>query len=178
MSPDGALVVIPPGSAFGDGSHATTRMSLEMLEQEISGGERVLDLGTGSGILAIAAAKLGARKVIATDIDRDACEVARENIRLNHVEGRVLVFHGSVEAIHQNYRFDVAVANFYNADQIKAALPEMARRVKVQGRVVCAGIWVRRAEEMIRLLTREKFRVRNLLTQDAFVTISAVKERE
>lgn len=175
MSPKDILVAIRPGSAFGDGSHSTTQMLLAILEREIRGGERVLDLGTGSGILAIAAAKLGARKVIAADIDRHACEVARENVHSNQLDGKVVIVHGSVEALHPHRRFDLIVANLYNAGQLKEVLPELIRRVEGHGKMLCSGIWRRRGDEILRLLTDAHFTVRSLQEEDAFVTIFAMK---
>lgn len=175
VGPQDILVLIRPSGAFGDGHHPTTRMCLEMLEHEIKGGEAVLDLGAGSGILAIAAAKLGARSVTAADIDRHACEAALANIHVNRVTKTVQVFQGSVEALHPDTQFDLIVANLYNAHQVQAVLPALARRVAIHGRIICSGIWQRRGEAVIRLLTDENFTFRNQRIMDNLVTISAVK---
>lgn len=175
VTPHDILVLIRPSSAFGDGTHPTTRMCLEMLEHEIKGGEVVLDLGTGSGILAIAATKLGASRVTAADIDGHSCQVALTNIHLNRVGKTVRVFQGSVEAIHPRAQFDLVIANLYNAQQIQAVLPALARRAAVHGRIICSGIWQRRDDEVIRLLADERLAFRNQLSMDNLVTISAVK---
>ena len=172
---DAMLILIRPSPAFGDGHHATTQMCLEMLEQEIRGGERILDVGTGSGILAIAAAKLGARTVLGAEIHGPSCEAALANIRLNGVERAVHVFQGSVDAIHPGQMFDLAVANLYNAQQVMEVLPELTRRIRPGGMMICGGIWVGRREEMQRLLSAEHFTPRKELARHQIVTIAYVK---
>ncbi|MCI0483289.1 MAG: 50S ribosomal protein L11 methyltransferase [candidate division NC10 bacterium] len=176
VSADDILILVRPSPAFGDGHHPTTQMCLEMVECEIRRGERVLDLGTGTGILAIAAAKLGAEKVIAADIDWQACEAALANIHWNRVEKTVHVFQGSVEALHPDRPFDVAVTNLYNAHQVKAVIPAIARRIVIGGRIICSGIWRHRAEEMVRLLADQRLAYRNQMVLENLITISAVKE--
>lgn len=176
VSPNDIVILIRPSPAFGDGHHPTTQMCLEMLEREIRGAERVLDLGTGTGILAIAAAKLGAEKVIAADIDRHACRAALANIHWNRVEQTVHVIQGSVEALHPDQRFDVAVTNLYNAHQVKAVVPDIARRIRIGGTIVCSGIWRHRAAEMIRLLQDQQLATRNQIVLENLIAISAVKE--
>ncbi|WP_284638673.1 50S ribosomal protein L11 methyltransferase [Paenibacillus silviterrae] len=90
-SPEELILELDPGMAFGTGTHATTSLCLKTLEQELQGGEDVIDVGTGSGILAIAAAKLGARHVLAVDLDPVAVSSATENIRLNGMSDRITV---------------------------------------------------------------------------------------
>ena len=172
---DAMLILIRPSPAFGDGHHATTQMCLEMLEQEIRGGERILDVGTGSGILAIAAAKLGARTVLGAEIHGPSCEAALANIRLNGVERAVHVFQGSVDAIHPGQMFDLAVANLYNAQQVMEVLPELTRWIRPGGMMICGGIWVGRREEMQRLLGAEGFAGRDQRRRDSLLTLSAIK---
>jgi ribosomal protein L11 methyltransferase len=101
--PERVVVEIDPGQAFGTGGHQTTRLCLGALEQLVEPGMTVADIGTGSGILAISAAKLGASLVHATDIDRLPREIARENVARNGLEGRVL--------IHEMDAFDAAARN-------------------------------------------------------------------
>lgn len=176
LSPHDLHILIRPSPAFGDGAHPTTQMCLEMLELEITGGECVLDLGTGSGILAIAAARLGACRVIAADIERTSCQAALTNIRLNRLEQTVHVFEGSAEALHPEKTFDLVVANLYNAQQVIEVLPELTRRVRVHGTIMCGGIWTGRREEMMHLLENESFTFRNQQIREQLLTISAVKE--
>lgn len=89
--PDDVVIVLDPGMAFGTAEHGTTRGSLRLLDGAVRGGDRVLDVGAGSGILSIAAARLGAREVVAVEGDPLACEVMAENLRRNEVEERVTV---------------------------------------------------------------------------------------
>jgi ribosomal protein L11 methyltransferase len=101
------------GRAFGSGVHPTTSLCLRALEEHLESGMVVLDLGTGTGILAIAAAKLGARHVIAFDIDEHALKVAHENLATNDVDNIVKLFHGSLDAVlkDRNPRFHLIVTN-------------------------------------------------------------------
>ncbi len=126
-SPPGAELVarIDPGLAFGTGSHPTTKLVLRFLERSLRGGERVLDYGCGSGILAIAAAKLGASRVVAVDIDPQAVLVTHENSRANGVQVEASL----PEALPPG-RYDVIVANILAQPLIELApvLGPVARR--------------------------------------------------
>jgi ribosomal protein L11 methyltransferase len=92
-------VLIEPGMAFGTGTHPTTQLCLEILESFLQPGQNVIDVGCGSGILSIAAVKLGAGKVLGVDVDRQALDSARYNARLNEVEGLLILEEGSVEQV-------------------------------------------------------------------------------
>ncbi len=108
-SPDEVPVIIEPGMAFGTGLHPSTRLALRLLEGAVTPGIRVLDVGTGSGILAIAAARLGARAVTATDIDPQAIVAARDNIARNRLTAQVTLHEGSLPPGEPP--FDVVVVN-------------------------------------------------------------------
>jgi len=108
------VIDIDPGMAFGTGQHASTRLCLQaiedlLLQQRTMGKWRVLDVGTGTGILGISCAKLGVQKVVCVDSDKKAAEIARENVAINDVEERVEVINRDVATIHE--RFDLIVAN-------------------------------------------------------------------
>jgi ribosomal protein L11 methyltransferase len=135
MPTDARLVVrIDPGLAFGTGSHPTTRLVLRFLERTLRGGERVLDYGCGSGVLAIAAAKLGATQVAAVDIDAQAVSVAHENSRAN----RANVSSCLPEALPPG-RYDVIVANILAQPLIDLA-PVLSARAEQGARLALAGI--------------------------------------
>jgi ribosomal protein L11 methyltransferase len=136
------VVRIDPGLAFGTGSHPTTRLVLHFLEQTLRGGERVLDYGCGSGLLAIAAAKLGASRVVAVDIDPQAVAVTQENSRANRVTVEAL----PPEALPPG-RYDVIVANILAQPLIDLAAALTARAG--QGtRLALAGILESQADDV------------------------------
>lgn len=126
--PGQEVIVLEPGMAFGTGDHPTTLACLRSIDRLVHPGDRVLDLGTGSGILAIATAKLGASKVLALDTDPMAVEAARENCVRNGVQDRVQVIEGSLDA-ETDWRPDLLLANLTSqlhmdlAPAISAALP-------------------------------------------------------
>jgi ribosomal protein L11 methyltransferase len=142
--PPGRLAVrLDPGLAFGTGSHPTTRLALEFLERHLSGGERVLDYGCGSGILAIAAAKLGAARVDAVDVDPQAVETAADNARANGVALRAAL----PEALPAS-QYDIVVSNIL-AQPLIVLAPLLAARTAVRGRIALAGILESQAAEVI-----------------------------
>jgi ribosomal protein L11 methyltransferase len=99
LGPDEIPIRIEPGNAFGTGTHPTTALCLRALERHLAPGTRLLDLGTGTGILSIAAAKLGAGPVLALDIDPEAVRAARSNVALNHVTEKIRVEQGSLAQV-------------------------------------------------------------------------------
>ena len=137
-----AIVRIDPGLAFGTGSHPTTRLVLAFLEDRVRGGERVLDYGCGSGILALAAAKLGAGPIDAVDTDSVAVEVSLANARANDVTLRASL----PEALACG-RYDLVVANILALPLIELA-PELSARTRRGGRVALSGILASQAEEV------------------------------
>ncbi len=146
-------LILNPGLAFGTGSHATTRLCLEQLDSLVSGGERVLDLGCGSGILSIASLALGAAEAVACDIDDKAVGVAYENAELNGIgKDRYTVLAGDIlsdtalqEEIGTGY--DIVLANIV-ADVIIALAPTVRGLLKGGGTFICSGIIDTRAEEV------------------------------
>lgn len=134
--PSDALVALrlDPGRAFGTGSHPSTRLALRFLEARIQGGEQVLDYGCGSGILAIAAARLGAARVDAVDIDPDALAVSAENARLNGAEVRTL----TPDALGAE-SYDVVISNILAQPLILLA-PLLATRTRHAGRIALSGL--------------------------------------
>ena len=145
-APDDKIIEIDPGMAFGSGTHETTGMCLSILEEKIRGGEEIIDVGTGSGILAIGAALLGAGHVLAVDIDPDAVKVAGENVKVNHVDNIVTVQQGNL--LEKVDAFcDVCVANIISDVIISFAAPLM-KHIRPGGLFICSGIVSQRADEV------------------------------
>ena len=136
--PGELILELDPGMAFGTGGHPTTRLCLEALEERVTPGMRVADIGTGSGILSIAAARLGAREVIATDIDALPRRIARENIARNSLEEtvRILEMDDFGGAAHE---CDLIVANIV-ANTIVELAPVIAPRLNPDGIFIASGI--------------------------------------
>jgi ribosomal protein L11 methyltransferase len=151
-------LVIDPGRAFGTGGHETTRLCLEFLDQclEESPVDKVLDVGSGSGILTAAARLLGVPRVTALDIDPVAVEVTRENLRLNGVEDGTEVFCGNLFAVEG--RYPLVVSNILYQILMGMA-PELARRVLPGGRLILAGFLVQEAASAEALFTAQGLRV-------------------
>ena len=149
-APGDRVIEIDPGMAFGSGTHETTGMCLSVLEENIRGGEEIIDVGTGSGILAIGAALLGAGHVLAVDIDPDAVKVAAENVANNHVQDIVTVQQGNllekVDAV-----CDICVANIISDIIISFAAPLMSH-IRPGGLFICSGIVSMRADEVAQAL--------------------------
>jgi ribosomal protein L11 methyltransferase len=141
---DAVNLMLDPGLAFGTGSHATTRLCLRWLESRIAGGETVLDYGCGSGILAIAALKLGASRAVGIDIDSDAVAAARANARRNGVGGEFLEC-GSPLTLTA----DLVVANIL-ANPLKVLAPILAERCGRGGHIALSGILADQAEDVER----------------------------
>jgi len=141
--PNALVLVLDPGMAFGTGSHPTTRLCLEWLESVVRPGVSILDYGCGSGILAIAAAKLGAGEVLGVDIDLQAVTAARHNAERNAANAR---FDDSAHPIIG--QFDIVVANIL-ANPLKALAPAITGHVRAGGRLALSGILAEQAEELI-----------------------------
>ena len=144
--PGDRVIEIDPGMAFGSGTHETTGMCLELLEEAVHGGERVIDVGTGSGILAIGAALLGAKDVLAIDIDPTAVKVARENVAHNHLEQTVTTVEGNLlEKV--DAQCEVCVANII-ADVICMFAAPLNDHIIPGGLVICSGIIKEREQDV------------------------------
>ncbi len=134
-------IEIDPGMAFGTGTHATTRLCLEAIAERLETSTRhtlrLLDVGTGSGILAIGAAALGCADVVATDIDPVACDVARENVERNNLAGRITITAAALESIDGFY--DLVVANILAEENIRLK-EALIHRLLPGGWLILSGI--------------------------------------
>ena len=137
---DELIIELDPGRAFGTGSHPTTSLCLKLMEENIKAGDSVIDVGTGSGILMIAADRLGASEIYGTDIDELAVESAKENLELNKIDGnKAKVFKGDLISVVENKKFDVVVANIL-ADVLLILLNDISKVVKKDGLIIFSGI--------------------------------------
>lgn len=146
LSPPSVVIRLDPGMAFGTGSHATTQLCLDFMLQRFQTGQapaRVLDMGCGSGILAIAAAKLGAKEIIAVDIDPTAVKTAEDNAANNAVQIRCQQAEYPIEG-----RFDLVVANILS-QPLKLLAPALVGYAKPGASLFLSGILARQADELL-----------------------------
>ena len=141
--PEAIVLVLDPGMAFGTGSHPTTRLCLEWLERSIRPGVSLLDYGCGSGVLAIAAGRLGAGEVVGVDIDPQAVVAARDNAAANGVAAR---FQESVDPL--SGQFDIVVANIL-ANPLQVLAPALYSHLRAGGLLALSGILVEQSDDLI-----------------------------
>lgn len=167
--PNAVNLLLDPGLAFGTGTHPTTAMCLTWLDQHPPHGKTVIDYGCGSGILAIAAAKLGATQVKGTDIDPQAIIASQDNAQRNHVDiDFALVKHFQTEPV------DCLLANIL-AGPLKELAPEFARLVKQGGQLVLSGLLARQAAELVTHYRQFGFELDTLQTSEEWALLSGVK---
>ncbi|MBE0500107.1 MAG: 50S ribosomal protein L11 methyltransferase [Desulfuromonadales bacterium] len=142
------VINLDPGMAFGTGTHETTRLCLQAIAElfETETPESLLDVGTGSGILAMAAAGLGADRILAIDIDEEACQIARDNIAGNGSADRITVTAEPLETLASS--FDIVIANILAEENIRLA-PHLIGRLATGGTLLLSGI-LREKEAMVR----------------------------
>jgi len=171
--PRDLVIDLDPGMAFGCGTHPTTAMCLRLLERYVRPGMVVIDVGTGTGILAIAAALLGAGTVWAVDEDPVAVRTARENVDLNNLRGRVRVRLGNL-LDDLTEPADLVVANIV-AEVLVALCPEAAAALEPGGRFILSGIFEGREEMVRRGLGENGFKVEERLAEGEWVVLVGVK---
>lgn len=138
------VIEIDPGMAFGTGTHETTMLCIRMIEKYMHGGYKVLDVGSGSGILSIAAVKLGASDVLGIDIDEDAVRVSNENYELNKVSDRAKAIVGDLTA-GVDYKANIVVANLL-ADIVMRLSKDAKRHLGEKGIFITSGILTEKSE--------------------------------
>lgn len=149
------LLRVPARAAFGTGSHESTRLVLELMEGVGFTGRAVLDVGTGTGVLALAAMALGARRAVAFDVDLISPILAAQNADLNSLE--VNFFAGRIEALTAPPRFDVALVNVI-PEEIRAALPSLRALLAPDGKAIFSGILRERGRAALAVLRHAGFR--------------------
>jgi ribosomal protein L11 methyltransferase len=170
-APDGSAInlKLDPGLAFGTGSHPTTRLCLRWLDANVRGGEDLLDYGCGSGILAIAAARLGAARVDGVDIDAQAVTASCDNARLNDVTA-----HFCLPAELAPGQYDIVVANILT-NPLKGMAPLLAGRVRAGGQLVLSGILAEQADEVMKVY-RDWFVFDPPAIDEGWVRLAGVKQ--
>ncbi|WP_307993747.1 50S ribosomal protein L11 methyltransferase [uncultured Intestinibacter sp.] len=155
---EGDLIIeLDPGMAFGTGTHETTSMCIRELENYVDETKTVFDIGCGSGILAIAAAQLGAKEVVAGDLDEVAVKVSKENCEINNISDKVVVKHGSLFEVVDS-KADVIVANII-ADIIKILAKDVSKFLKDDGVFISSGIILAKIDEVCQALEENGFEI-------------------
>lgn len=168
------LLEVDPKMAFGNGYHATTKLILQILPKFIEKGYKVLDAGTGTGILAIAAAKLGASKITAFDTNQWSVENAKENILLNKVKERVEVSHGSIETVKEGEMFDTVWANI-NRNSILEMIPAFSKMLNKEGFILVSGFLKKDQEAVSRRLKENGLKPIKAEQQEEWIAACAKK---
>ncbi len=166
------VIRIDPGLAFGSGTHPTTALCLSMIETYLKKGDDFLDVGTGSGILMIAAAQLGAEMVVGIDKNERAAQIARQNLILNDVEeGRFQVMVGNLlEGVKK--RFDMVVANILT-EIVVDLLDDIGKVLKKSGLFICSGMIERNTHRVVSKMKRRDLEVVEMRTKEYWVSITA-----
>ncbi len=168
------VIIIDPKMTFGTGYHETTRLMIRLMENHITKDNTVLDVGTGTGILAIAAAKMGAKHILGIDIDAWSLENGIENTRKNEVESDIEIRIGSLEVVTES-DFDIILANIFR-NTILELLDAMLKKLSQHGRIIFSGLLV--TDELIieEALDKRNFKVISVLTENDWIAIAAERK--
>ncbi|MDL2206295.1 50S ribosomal protein L11 methyltransferase [Eubacteriales bacterium OttesenSCG-928-N13] len=173
VRPGDHIIRIDPGMAFGTGTHETTALCTALVEQYIHPGDSVIDVGTGTGILAIAAAHMGARGILAIDIDPTAVRVAQQNVRENGMETQIRCEQGDLlETVKQ--QANVVIANII-ADVIIGIVKPVRARILDGGLFICSGIIREKRDEVIAALEQAGYHQLDVRERGEWVAIAARK---
>lgn len=177
--PDDVVIALDPGMAFGTGTHPTTQLCLEALEDMVKPRVNALDLGCGSGILAIAAAKLGARHILALDIDPIAVEATIENAEANGVADKITAQTGSLDSVRSSSRrFDLVIVNILAKIIVEMCAYGLGNTVRPGGKALFSGIIDSQADEVEAALRRTGLTPYKRRNQGDWVLIEAYRVDE
>ncbi|MEH7437480.1 50S ribosomal protein L11 methyltransferase [Neobacillus drentensis] len=172
VSSDELIIELDPGMAFGTGTHPTTVMCIQAIERTVKPGDRVIDVGTGSGVLSIAAAMLGAEDVRAFDLDEVAVTQARLNIKLNKVHPSVTISQNNLLDNVEEDSADVIVANIL-AEVILRFTDDAARVIKPGGAFITSGIIKQKKDQVKEALVNSGFEILETILMEDWVAIIA-----
>lgn len=161
--------------AFGTGSHASTRFCLRFIDQYVKGGENIIDAGCGSGILSIAAAKLGATQVLAMDIDELAVKIARANVKMNGLEEVVKAEVRDITEDLAGFKADYIFANI-TAEVVYLMIPRAAELLSAGSYLFCSGIIESRWPQVAQQLESYGFEIGQMLQENEWMGIAARKK--
>lgn len=175
VSSDELIIELDPGMAFGTGTHPTTVMCIQALERVVEKGDLVVDVGTGSGVLSIAAALLEAKKITALDLDEVAVRSAQLNVKLNKVQDRVDVSQGNLlDGVEE--QADVVVANIL-AEVILRFTDDVAKVVKPGGHFIASGIIQQKKEDVKSAIMQSGFTIEEVIQMEDWVAIIAKRNK-
>ena len=171
VSSDELIIELDPGMAFGTGTHPTTVMCIQALERTVQEGDLVVDVGTGSGVLSIASALLGAKHIQALDLDEVAVESAKMNVKLNKVQDRIDVSQGNLlDGVDE--QADVVVANIL-AEVIMRFTDDVAKVVKPGGYFIASGIIQPKKEDVKNAIIASGFTIEETIQMEDWVALIA-----
>lgn len=169
--PNDLVIEIDPGMAFGTGTHETTSMCLKALEKYVKPASTVLDVGCGSGILAIGAALLGSKEALGIEIDNDAVKIAKENVELNKLSDKIQIQYGDLTK-GVDYKADIVVANLM-ADLVVMLTPDVALHLKEGGIYISSGILNEKEETVSAAIREAGFTIKEVLHDGEWCCIVA-----
>ncbi len=170
---DKIMLEIDPKMSFGTGYHETTRLMLQLLPKVVHKDDRIVDAGTGTGILSIAAIKLGAKYALAFDIDEWSISNTKENILLNEVADFVTVKKGSAEVISQGEQADIVMANI-ERNTILEILPDLEKALRPSGALLLSGLLQNDREAVMNQL-QDRFEIVDVIQENEWIAIQAKK---
>lgn len=174
VSSDEKIIELDPGMAFGTGTHPTTILCIQALEKQVKPGMHIIDVGTGSGVLTIAAAKYGAAEILALDLDEVAVNSAKINCKLNKVHDKVTIKQNDLLK-EVDVEADIIVANIL-AEVIVRFTDDVERLLKPGGRFISSGIIKQKRAEVEEAIKNSGLIIEEVMTMEDWVSITAVKQ--
>jgi len=170
---DDVVIEIDPGMAFGTGTHPTTVLCISMIEKYIKKGDKFLDIGTGSGILMLAAAKLGAQKVCGIDTDEVAIDIAEKNLLLNGIENKNFKVMTGNLTDKVDEKFDFVAANILT-ETIMVLLDTVKSVLKKKSVFICSGIIEKNKDKVVEKMVASGFEIADILKKEEWVSIAGI----